>query len=97
MKVSNEIRRLVAWLVSLTILSVFHDPAAAGLVNVSSPCLFAGPDADCSQYLFWDTVHPTTAGHAIFAERFRETFCGRCVLRHEIESTTACVEEAKTP
>ena len=50
---------------------IVADPAAFGLTEVTSACLTPGgspfvcqwPD----QYLFWDGIHPTKAGHAILA------------------------------
>ena len=44
------------------------DPARFGLTNVTAPCLSgvtvcATPDT----YLYWDGVHPTAAGHRLFA------------------------------
>ena len=58
------------------IQSLVSQPTKYGLENVTTPCISLGPGADCSKYLFWDTAHPTTKGHALFAERFRAEFCG---------------------
>lgn len=46
------------------------NPAAFGFTNVISACLSGtrtcgNPD----QFLFWDSIHPTTAAHRILAER----------------------------
>lgn len=49
-------------------------PAAAGLANATEPCirLNVTSGAFCrqpGQFLFWDGIHPTAAGHRIIAER----------------------------
>ncbi|HEY1863213.1 MAG TPA: SGNH/GDSL hydrolase family protein [Roseiarcus sp.] len=56
------------------------DPSHFGFTNVSDPCWtgsFTDPSsgtlcspnlADQNQYLFWDEVHPTAAGHLLTAE-----------------------------
>jgi len=61
---------------------ILHDlvasPADYGLVNVTESCLTE--TAVCTEpdtYLFWDTVHPTTKVHEIFADRFRADFCNK--------------------
>jgi phospholipase/lecithinase/hemolysin len=41
------------------------DPAAAGFVDITTPCGQRGP---CEGYLFWDDVHPTTQAHRRLAE-----------------------------
>lgn len=49
------------------VTSINANPAAYGLVNASDAA-GAIPGADPSQYLCWDGIHPTAAGHAILAQ-----------------------------
>jgi phospholipase/lecithinase/hemolysin len=49
-------------------------PAAVGLTDVTQPCIALDTrrNAFCKnpgQFLFWDGIHPTRAGHRILAER----------------------------
>lgn len=46
--------------------AVAANPAKYGFTNVNQPYLAVGGNPD--QFLFWDTVHPTTAGHAVIAD-----------------------------
>lgn len=54
-----------------TLNAIVADPAAFGLASVTTACLTPNeapfhckhPD----QFLFWDGIHPTKAGHAILA------------------------------
>lgn len=47
---------------------VVADPAAAGFVNITEPCLMNSLCRDPDRFLFWDSVHPTAAAHARLAE-----------------------------
>lgn len=59
--------------------SIVASPASYGFTNATSPCLtgevnYSG-GTPCSpsvavqdQYLFWDEIHPTAAGHAVVAD-----------------------------
>ena len=58
---------------------VVMDPTAFGFSNVTDGCvsdLVGGLEAeapgfsDCTGYLYFDIVHPTTAAHALLADRF---------------------------
>jgi outer membrane lipase/esterase len=47
--------------------SIVADPAAYGLLNATDACAqFVA--CDPSEYLFWDGIHPTSAGQQIIAE-----------------------------
>jgi outer membrane lipase/esterase len=47
---------------------IYADPSAYGLSNVSDAC---GAVANCnaSDYLYWDGIHPSAAGHALLARQ----------------------------
>ena len=50
-----------------TISSFVANPAAFGFANVTDACgAIAGCDPSTS--LFWDGIHPTSAGHALLAQ-----------------------------
>ncbi|MES9993686.1 MAG: SGNH/GDSL hydrolase family protein [Candidatus Thiodiazotropha sp.] len=54
-----------------TMQDILIDPGAFGLSNVSDPCVMPQqPPFACKktkQFLFWDGIHPTKAGHKIFS------------------------------
>ena len=53
--------------------AVVANPAAYGLSNVTEACFDEASRSVCSapdEYLFWDSFHPTTRGHEIFAGQF---------------------------
>jgi outer membrane lipase/esterase len=55
--------------------TIVANPTSYGFTNVTAPCLTGAIDysggtvcATPNQYLFWDELHPTAAGHAIIAD-----------------------------
>ncbi|MDX2230429.1 MAG: SGNH/GDSL hydrolase family protein [Leptolyngbyaceae cyanobacterium bins.349] len=58
-------------LYTLDFNSLFRDvianPGTYGFTNVTDSCLFTGCTTP-STYLFWDEIHPTTAGHSRLAD-----------------------------
>lgn len=45
------------------------NPAVFGFTNVTSACVSgSGTCSNPAQFLFWDSIHPTTAAHRILAE-----------------------------
>jgi len=45
------------------------NPAALGFTNVTTACVSgSGTSGNPAQFLFWDSIHPTTAAHRILGE-----------------------------
>lgn len=60
-------------IISLDVNSLFRraiaNPSEFGLTNVTDACLTqAGVCSNPNQYLFWDTIHPTTVVHELVGE-----------------------------
>jgi thermolabile hemolysin len=53
----------------LVLQDMVANPAVYGFTNVTTPYLFVGGDAN--QFLFWDPLHTTVAGHKVLAEAAR--------------------------
>jgi thermolabile hemolysin len=64
---------------------IMHDPAKYGFMNTNDTCLDISvgttgylqshklrPGCDPNRYLFWDTLHPTTANHKVMAKLVTE-------------------------
>ncbi len=49
-----------------TLRQMVTQPAQFGFTDVTDPLIEVGGNP--AQFLFWDDIHPTTAGHAVFAE-----------------------------
>lgn len=59
---------------------IVASPAAHGFTNVTNACFTPSPVFLCggtvaaqNTYLFWDSVHPTTAGHRLLGSQFAAT------------------------
>jgi outer membrane lipase/esterase len=58
--------------------AISADPAAYGFTSATYPCLtgsLAGVADVCAtpgNYVFWDSVHPTTAAHEVLGDAFAE-------------------------
>jgi outer membrane lipase/esterase len=56
--------------------AILANPSAFGFTNISTPCITGNLQdggsvcADPSSYLFWDSVHPTTAAHQVLGSAF---------------------------
>lgn len=82
-----------------TFQDIVADPSAVGLANVTDACL--GGTGICSnpdEYLFWDSVHPTTKGHQILADAVFERLVTQAPLASSDTATVKIsVSDVTTP
>jgi phospholipase/lecithinase/hemolysin len=82
-----------------TFQDIAADPGAVGLANVTDACL--GGTGICSnpdEYLFWDSVHPTTKGHQILADMVFERLVTQAPLASSDTATVKIsVSDVTTP
>jgi outer membrane lipase/esterase len=48
--------------------AILANPGAYGFTDTTDEGINAPPGANLNQYLFWDDVHPTAAGHELIAD-----------------------------
>ena len=65
------IHRMDVWSLSVRFAA---NPAAYGFVDISNNS--KGEDVDPDEYLFWDDIHPTTAGHYYIAREANRVLSG---------------------
>jgi phospholipase/lecithinase/hemolysin len=61
---------------------VVADPAEFGFTNVTTACLASEICADPEHYAFWNSIHPTTRLHQVFAEKFAKAINRALVRQH---------------
>lgn len=59
---------LIAFDTAAFLDEIISDPARFGFIDVTTPCILL--PTGCEGFLFFDSVHPTTVGHRLLAERF---------------------------
>ena len=72
-----------------TLRTMVTQPDQFGFTNVTEPLIWSGGPAP--GYLFWDPVHPTTEGHAVFAEAAADALISYFSPRQGKGAPSACI------
>jgi phospholipase/lecithinase/hemolysin len=78
---------------------VVNDPGAFGFVNVTEPCFDGtGVCGNPDEYLFWDSVHPTTQGHQVLADLvFEQLVMQEPLANNDTATVKISVSDVATP
>lgn len=78
----------------LDLTEALQSRVAAAALRVDQPCLKNGIVCDApDQYLYWDGVHPTAAGHCLIAQIVQEHLVGKAHLAAEARLAEATPPE----
>jgi phospholipase/lecithinase/hemolysin len=72
-----------------TLREMVAQPTQFGFTNVTDP--LAGYGGTAPGYLFWDSVHPTTEGHTVFAEAAADSLISYFSPRQGKGTPAACI------
>lgn len=79
--------------------AIVNDPGSYGFTNVTDMC-FDGASicGDPDEYLFWDSVHPTTKGHEIIADMmFEQLMASEPFVHSDTATVKVSVSDPTTP
>ncbi len=78
---------------------VIDNAASYGFTNTTEPCLVdLNVVGDPEQYVFWDTVHPTTRGHQMLADVVFDVLAERePLVQTDTATVTIEVDDVTTP
>ena len=79
--------------------TVVNDPALYGFTNVADMCYDGSSiNGNPDEYLFWDSVHPTTKGHAVLADMmFEQLMASELFAQTDTATVKVSVSDPTTP